>query len=229
MADGQETELERARAAAARGDWSDAYAALREADLTKLDGRGLELLADAAWWTCEMEDGREVPDSSGQGFLLIVEATVQRFTGDIDGAFDLARRAVVAGERIGDRNLLAMAIHTEGLVLIAAGRIGEGLALLDDAMTSVFAGELTSFFTGIVYCNVIAACLDLGDLRRASEWVLARPATRRALSNVCSSIRLRAFRNSCNSPRILGRPDARLCIVRATKCAGERLISACHE
>jgi DNA-binding CsgD family transcriptional regulator len=55
-------------------------------------------------------------------------------------------------------------------VLIASGRTAEGVALLDDAMTSVLAGELTPFFTGIVYCNVIAACLDLSDLRRASEW-----------------------------------------------------------
>jgi hypothetical protein len=215
-----EQQLEQGRAAAARGDWAAAYAVLREADLSRIEGRDLELLADAAWWTCDMEQSlayrqkayaafaadsddesaagvaarlaveffnrgqpsigagwlaraqrhaREVPESPRLGFLLMVEATVQRFTGELDVALDLARRAVDAGRRTGDRDLFAMAIHLEGLVLIASGRTVEGVALLDDAMTSVLSGELTPFFTGIVYCNVIAACLDLSDLRRASE------------------------------------------------------------
>ena len=54
-------------------------------------------------------------------------------------------------------------------MLIDRGEVAEGLALLDEAMTSVVAGELSTYFTGIVYCNVIEACLELGD----------RPACRR--------------------------------------------------
>jgi DNA-binding CsgD family transcriptional regulator len=37
-------------------------------------------------------------------------------------------------------------------------------------MTSVVAGELSDYFTGAVYCNVIEVCLQLADVRRASEW-----------------------------------------------------------
>ena len=37
-------------------------------------------------------------------------------------------------------------------------------------MTSVVSGELGSFTTGTVYCNVLGACLDIADLRRAIEW-----------------------------------------------------------
>src|SRR5206468_10041571 len=98
------------------------------------------------------------------------EATIERFTGDLDIALELARHAIEIGTRFADRDLLAMAIHVEGLIHIAAGRIRQGVVLLDDAMTSVVAGELTPFFTGIVYCNAIATCLDLGDLGRAREW-----------------------------------------------------------
>jgi DNA-binding CsgD family transcriptional regulator len=63
-----------------------------------------------------------------------------------------------------------MAIHTQGLILIEEGRVSEGVALLDEAMTSVVAGELSDFFTGAIYCSVIGACLELADVRRAGDW-----------------------------------------------------------
>jgi DNA-binding CsgD family transcriptional regulator len=44
------------------------------------------------------------------------------------------------------------------------------MALLDEAMTSVVAGELGTFFTGVVYCAVIAACLEVSDVGRLGEW-----------------------------------------------------------
>ena len=37
---------------------------------------------------------------------------------------------------------MAMAIHTEGILLILVGRRPDGVALLDEAMTCVVAGEL---------------------------------------------------------------------------------------
>ncbi|HEX6843523.1 MAG TPA: LuxR C-terminal-related transcriptional regulator, partial [Actinomycetota bacterium] len=70
----------------------------------------------------------------------------------------------------GDRGLVAMAIHTEGLALIDAGRIPEGIALMDEAMTDVLGGDLSPYFTGVIYCNLIEACLGLDDVRRAGEW-----------------------------------------------------------
>ncbi len=63
-----------------------------------------------------------------------------------------------------------MAIHTQGLILIDLGRVAEGVALLDEAMTSVVAGELSDYFTGAIYCNVMGACLELADVRRAGDW-----------------------------------------------------------
>jgi DNA-binding NarL/FixJ family response regulator len=41
---------------------------------------------------------------------------------------------------------------------------------LDEAMISVIAGEVSSLFTGVIYCSVLDACLDLTDLGRAGEW-----------------------------------------------------------
>jgi tetratricopeptide (TPR) repeat protein len=63
-----------------------------------------------------------------------------------------------------------MGIHLHGLALIDAGRVAEGMALLDEAMASALAGELGTFYTGVVYCNVIAACLEVSDVGRLGEW-----------------------------------------------------------
>lgn len=113
---------------------------------------------------------REQPECPERAFLLVAEATIARFTGDAERSAELARRATELGQRLGHRDMNAMAIHTEGLALIALGRVVEGVSLLDEAMTSVLAGELSAFFTGLVYCNVIEACLQIGDVGRAGEW-----------------------------------------------------------
>ncbi len=113
-------------------------------------------------------DGR--PDCVEHGFLAVVEATVARFGGDLDRASELSTHAEEIGRRFHDPDVLALAIHTSGLIAIAQGRETEGVAMLDEAMTAVVAGELSSFFTGVVYCNVIGACLELADVRRAGEW-----------------------------------------------------------
>ena len=112
----------------------------------------------------------ESPECVEHAFLAVIEATIARFGGEFDAALALTKRGVKIAKHFGDRNFLAMAIHTEGLVHIAAGRVAEGMPLLDEAMTSVVAGELSDYFTGVIYCNVIEACLQLADVRRAGEW-----------------------------------------------------------
>ncbi len=104
------------------------------------------------------------------GWLALLEATVARFTGDFERAVELSERAIELGRRHGVSDLVAMAIHSQGLALIATGRVPEGFALLDEAMAAVVAGDLSPYFTGVIYCAVISACLELGDVRRAGEW-----------------------------------------------------------
>ncbi|TIR41121.1 MAG: tetratricopeptide repeat protein [Mesorhizobium sp.] len=52
-------------------------------------------------------------------------------------------------------------------------RTAEGFALLDEAMISVTAGELSPLLTGLIYCSVIEACQQVHDLGRAREWTSA--------------------------------------------------------
>ncbi len=124
----------------------------------------------AGWFARAQRHARELPDCVELGFGALLEATVLRFSGDPDAALPLTERATEIAQRFGDRDLLGMAIHSQGLILIDQGRVAEGVALLDEAMTSVVAGELSDYFTGAVYCSVIGACLELADVRRAGDW-----------------------------------------------------------
>ena len=104
------------------------------------------------------------------GYLAMLHAAIAGFSGDADVAIEQAEQAIEIGQRFGDPNVVGMSIHLEGLAMIDEGRIGDGVALLDEAMALVIAGELDPYFTGIVYCSVISACLELSDLGRAAEW-----------------------------------------------------------
>ena len=130
----------------------------------------------AGWFARVQRHAKDLPDGVALGFAALLQATVLRFGGDPEAAMPLAERATEIAQRFGDRNLLGMAIHTQGLILIDRGRVADGVALLDEAMTSVVAGELSDYFTGAVYCNVIGACLEIADVRRAGDWAEAARA-----------------------------------------------------
>jgi ATP/maltotriose-dependent transcriptional regulator MalT len=100
----------------------------------------------------------------------MLEATVALNTGDAEGCLIRIGDAVRIGREVGDPELVAMAVHIQGLAQIDAGRVADGLALLDEAMAVTVSGEVGPYFTGIIYCSLLSACLAIGDLRRASEW-----------------------------------------------------------
>ncbi len=119
---------------------------------------------------------REDRECAEQGYILMPVAFEHEAAGDFEGAAATAGAAAELGERFGDADLFALAVHMQGSVLVKCGRVGEGLALLDEAMVTAIAGELSPIATGIVYCGVILACEEIYELRRAQEWttVLAR-------------------------------------------------------
>jgi DNA-binding NarL/FixJ family response regulator len=113
---------------------------------------------------------KRVPAGAGHGFLAMVEASIARFSGELDQAVELAEQALAIAEQTGERNLMAMSLHVLGTTLVDAGRIEEGIAAMDEAMVSVVSGELDPYFTGVIFCQLIGVCLELHDVRRAGEW-----------------------------------------------------------
>jgi ATP/maltotriose-dependent transcriptional regulator MalT len=108
-----------------------------------------------------------------QGYMLMPVAFQHQAEGDIDGALATAAAAAEMGERFGDKDLFALAVHGQGEICVSGGRVKEGLALLDEAMVAVTEGEISPVVTGIVYCGVIHACESVYELRRAKEWTAA--------------------------------------------------------
>jgi DNA-binding CsgD family transcriptional regulator len=109
-------------------------------------------------------------DCVEQGYLLFPGAMQALTEGDAATAgagFDEVAR--IAG-RFGDPDLLALGRLGLGGTRLAEGRTTAGVALLDEAMIAVEAGELSPAVAGIVYCGVIEACQEIYDLRRAQQW-----------------------------------------------------------
>jgi DNA-binding CsgD family transcriptional regulator len=113
---------------------------------------------------------REERDCVERGYLLVPVLLRHVATGDWEAAAGTAAEAAEIGERFGDADLLALAVHEQGHALVRQGRVEEGLGLLDEAMVAATAGELSPIVTGLVYCSVIAYCQELYELRRAQEW-----------------------------------------------------------
>jgi DNA-binding CsgD family transcriptional regulator len=104
------------------------------------------------------------------GYVMLPQALDQIAAGDFAAAEQTFAEADRIGSRFNDPDLSGLARQGRGRVLVALGRPAEGVALFDEVMVAVTAGELQPFVAGIVYCGVISACFDLCDLRRAQEW-----------------------------------------------------------
>jgi DNA-binding CsgD family transcriptional regulator len=115
----------------------------------------------------------DLPEGVEHGELKLAEARVARDGGGFDAELARAQEAITIGRRFHDADLVALGQYIEGRVLVKQGSVPDGMAILDDAMLAAVQGELGPMATGQVYCNVIAACQELGDLHRAGEWTEA--------------------------------------------------------
>lgn len=115
-------------------------------------------------------DGRDCVE---RGYLFIPAGYRAHGAGDFDEAYAAGADATAIAERFDDVDLFAVAMHLQGVSRVSQGRVAEGLQLLDEAMVSVTAGEVSPILTGIVYCSVIASCEEAFEPRRATEWTNA--------------------------------------------------------
>jgi hypothetical protein len=108
-----------------------------------------------------------------RGYLLLPVVEQHLAAGDLEAAYATVAQAAEIGERCRDADLIACTQLDQGRIRIQQGEIEKGLALLDEVMVAVTAGELSSLVTGLMYCSVIQACQEVYAFGRAREWTAA--------------------------------------------------------
>jgi len=116
---------------------------------------------------------RDPQDCVERGYLLIPVWLEQITSGDYDGGLRTAAQAAEIGERFGDADLVWLSRDEQARALARQGRLRDALALVDEVLLPAVADELSPIVTGIVYCNTIAFCRDVYELRHAREWTEA--------------------------------------------------------
>jgi class 3 adenylate cyclase len=167
--DVRERALERAvKAHAAGGDKTRAAAvALEIAIILLLQGR----TSIASAWiqrSARLLEGEA--EGYAHGYLALARSLAAQNGGRLDEALSLAEEAVRIGASSTEADLQAISLIALGGLKLGAGATADGLALLEEAAASAVNDELTPYLTGMTYCSMIAACRDLNDYQRASEW-----------------------------------------------------------
>jgi DNA-binding NarL/FixJ family response regulator len=112
-----------------------------------------------------------IPECALHGYVAgFTEVELRLIAGEPAAAVDAARRVQDIGRRFDTPELVAQGLHGEGRALIKSGQVVDGLALLDEAMVAILHGQFDPFLTTALYCNAIAACHDVGDVRRMTRW-----------------------------------------------------------
>jgi len=119
---------------------------------------------------------------------------------DVDDPAVLLANAELALDRarqFGDVNLETKALADAGLAHVQAGRLTEGMALLDEAMALACGAADDSDAAGKSVCSLFTACYFAADFDRAASWAAAlrrhgiigpAPGGQIFLSNHCDSV-----------------------------------------
>lgn len=127
-------------------------------------------MAVASGWMGRAESLLEDADEcAGHGWLALDRAP---FTDDPAERERLATAALAIARRFGDVDLEYDALALLGESYVAAGRVAEGMGLIDEAMAAVSAGEVVGVVpVGDICCRLLSACETALDVTRAEQWM----------------------------------------------------------
>ncbi len=109
-------------------------------------------------------------DCSALGFLQAATGFAAFAAGEYSAAVVAFDEASTIAARFGDRDLTTLVGLGFGHSLVKKGERARGVAVLDEVMVAVTAGEVSPIMNGLAYCAVIDVCQEIFDLRRAREW-----------------------------------------------------------
>jgi tetratricopeptide (TPR) repeat protein len=111
-------------------------------------------------------------DTPVHAWVAVARNYERLLSGDFLEARRWARRAIEVGAKH-DPAAAAIGRIAEARSLILDGEVQQGLALLDEAAVATVSGELDSFLTGVVYCELVCALQALAQYDLAEEWTQA--------------------------------------------------------
>lgn len=132
--------------------------------LTNLDNDA----AASGWLARAQRAAERTTDPVVRGWLVLTGAYL---CSDATEQHDGLEQALCLAAEARDDGLHAMALADLGLLLVAAGEVEHGMALLDEAMATTL-GAYNGRLEIVVWssCNMLAACSLADDLRRATQW-----------------------------------------------------------
>ena len=113
------------------------------------------------------------PACRERGLVLMCMAQGMFFVGNDSAALQISQEMVELGRELKDRDVEALGRLVLGHSHLVAGEVGEGTALIDEAMAEALGGGLELWTTGQIFCSTIFACRNRGDWGRAGEWSVA--------------------------------------------------------
>lgn len=132
---------------------------------SRIDGRH----AEAAGWIARAQRLLE-----GQGMIAEMgwlEIEQAKRAADPLAAERHARAALEVAHALADADVECMALAQCGRAAVRQGRVEEGMALLDEAMTVALGGESSDpMACGDACCTTLVVCDGLADLDRAAQW-----------------------------------------------------------
>jgi ATP/maltotriose-dependent transcriptional regulator MalT len=122
----------------------------------------------ARGWLARADRALEDTRCEGRGWVTVERA---RHAESLEDCAEHARRAMEIARETDAGDLEVFALSLLGQAEVRAGRVAEGMQLLEEAMTAATAGRVRNVHTlAEAYCNLIAAATSAGDWERAAEW-----------------------------------------------------------
>ncbi|HEX9230811.1 MAG TPA: LuxR C-terminal-related transcriptional regulator [Jatrophihabitantaceae bacterium] len=112
-------------------------------------------------------------DCVPRGHLLMLTGMQSLFQGDVDAALANILQAADVAARFGDADLSTLSKLAQGQILLMQDKPAQSVAMFDQVMVAVTAGEVSPTVAGLAYCGTISACQAMFDVRRAREWSAA--------------------------------------------------------
>jgi class 3 adenylate cyclase len=132
--------------------------------------RGLAGAVGGGWMAQAGRLLADQPEGPLHARLGVFQALGALQAGRLAEGVAMAEAAIDIARRHDARNELSIGTSFKGMGQLFAGNWEDGLASIDEAAAAASSGQLDLRVASDIYCNTIAACRNVGDLERASQW-----------------------------------------------------------